>query len=460
MKPTKDVEQLKQIFERTKEKALADYYTFLKFESISSEPSYKDQMQACCNWVASYLKDIGLKVEIWRSKGHPTIFASYDKAGPKQPTLLIYNHYDVQPVDPLDLWHSPPFEPTEKNGQVFARGAQDNKGQCFYVMLALKTLMERDKSLPINIKLCIEGEEECGSVALSSILKEKKAELKADSLAIVDLGMQDAKTPAVTLGVRGIVTMDVEVTGTHTDLHSGTHGGLAFNPIHALVKLLTVIHDDAGKVTIPGFYDNVTSLSEKEKKEISLAFDPHRYEADFGAKPTGGETSFTHLERSWTRPTVEVNGISGGYSGEGFKTVIPAKAFAKVSCRLVPNQEPDRIGHLVADFLEKSAPQGTKVAVHLHKGGGKAVRAKASSKVAQAFAKAYEEVFHTPCKYIFAGGSIPIVTALAEACGGEVVMVGLGLDSDCIHAPNEHFGLDRIEKGFLSTARAIELMQN
>jgi len=459
MNDTLEIANLKKVYEKHQKQSLADYYKFLKFESVSSEPSYRDQMQACVTWVSDYLKNIGFNVEIWKTIGHPTIFASYDKAGPDQPTLLVYNHYDVQPVDPIELWKSPPFEPTVRNGEVFARGAQDNKGQCFYVLLALKALMERDGKLPINIKLCIEGEEECGSQGLANVLKEKKKELKAYYLAVIDLGMPSISQPAITLGVRGIVTMDVLVQGTHTDLHSGSHGGVAFNPIHALVKILNMARDESGKVLIPGFYDSVKVISEKEKASISLDFDADKYEAEFGAKPTGGELQFSPHERNWTRPTLEVNGINGGYSGDGFKTVIPAKALAKVSCRLVPDQDPQKLGKLVADFFESHAPKGTTVKVHLHQGGGKAVRGTMSSKAVKAFAKSYEEVFRTKCTYVYAGGSIPIVTALAEACGGEVVMIGLGLSGDCIHAPNEHFGLDRIEKGFLSTARAIELLR-
>ncbi len=459
MKSTSTLEELKKYFYDSKDEILADYFTFLRFQSISSEPQYKEQLHTCVDWLTSYLKAIGFTVEIWKTKGHPTIFASHEKAGPDQPTLLIYNHYDVQPVDPLELWVSPPFEPTLRNGEIYARGAQDNKGQCFYVLLALKALLKRDGKLPINIKLCIEGEEECGSAGLSGILQEKKTELKSDYLAVVDLGMESPTSPAITLGTRGILTMDVEVTGTHTDLHSGFHGGIAFNPIHALVKLLAMVRDESGKVVIPHFYDDVKDLSEGDKAQLSLKFDADKYEAEFGAKPLGGEQNYSTLERGWLRPTFEVNGINGGYSGDGFKTVIPAKATAKVSCRLVPNQDPEKISKLVADFLKSYAPKGVNVAVHVHAGHGKAIRANINSKAVKAFAKAYEEVFNASCDYIMSGGSIPITTQLTEVCGGEVVMVGLGLMTDCIHAPNEHFGIDRIEKGFLSTARTIEILE-
>lgn len=456
---TLTLNDLKKYFSDHKNEIIEDYFTFLKFQSISSEPQYKKDLLSCIDWLKNRLEKMGFHLEIWPTQGHPTLFASYEKAGPHQPTLLIYNHYDVQPVDPLDLWTSPPFEPTIRDGEVYARGAQDNKGQCFYVLLALKALMEKEGSLPINIKLCIEGEEECGSAGLASILKDKRKELKADYLAVVDMGMEKPNKPALTLGIRGIVTMDVEVSGTNTDLHSGSHGGVAFNPIHALIKLLANLRDDSGIILVPDFYDEVKAMNENDKAKLSLHFDPVQYEKDFGAAPTGGEQDFSPLERCWIRPTIEINGINGGYSGQGFKTVIPAKAIAKVSCRLVPDQDPEVIGQRVADFLKSKAPKGVKVSVHVHPGHGKAVQGNPNSKMAQAFAQAYEEVFKEPCDYIMAGGSIPITTELTHACGGEVIMMGLGLLSDRIHAPNEHFGLDRIEKGFLATARALEILK-
>jgi acetylornithine deacetylase/succinyl-diaminopimelate desuccinylase-like protein len=249
--------------------------------------------------------------------------------------------------------------------------------------------------------------------------------------------------------------MDVEVTGSNTDLHSGSHGGMAYNPLHALIEVLSQLRDPEGKITIPHFYDEVLPLSEKDKEKISFHFDESEYEKTFGTKPTGGEKKFSPLERKSIRPTIEINGISGGYTGEGFKTVIPAKAHAKISCRLVPNQDPQEIANRVAAFLEEKAPLGTKIAVHIHPGGGKAVRANPSSKVVKAFEKAYEEVFNKPCEFIFEGGSIPIITKLSAVSESEVVFVGLGLSTDQIHAPNEHFGLDRLEQGFEIMTRAI-----
>lgn len=449
---------VQELFKEKEAEAIRDFFTFLSFPSISTDAAYAGDVLNCANWLADYLRKIRFEVELWPTSGHPTLFASYTKAGPNKPTLLIYHHYDVQPVDPLEAWVSPPFDPTTRDGQIFARGAQDNKGQCFYTIQALKMLLERDGSLPINIKLCIEGEEECGSAGLSGILQQRASQLKADYLAIVDLGIPAPTQPAVTLGIRGLITMDVDVEGSYSDLHSGSHGGLVKNPIQGLIELLSKVKDGSGKVMIPGFYDDVQPLEEREKQHIDFTFDPKQYHETFGATPSGGEQAFSPLERVWTRPTFEINGISGGYTGSGFKTVIPAKANAKVSCRLVPNQDPKKIGKLVTDYLEKNAPAGIKVKVTLHRGGGKAVRANPSTKIVQTFSRAYEEVFNKPCSFIFEGGSIPIVTELAIVSGAEVVLVGLGLADDHVHAPNEHFGWDRIEQGVRIMARAIELL--
>jgi acetylornithine deacetylase/succinyl-diaminopimelate desuccinylase-like protein len=456
MPNTQQTNNIKEALEKDRSQWLKEYYQFLSFPSVSSEPEYKKSLLECADWLMKYLKDIHFNVELWPTSGHPVIFASNLEAGPDKPTLLIYNHYDVQPVDPLELWNSDPFKPTEKEGQIYARGAQDNKGQCFYVIQALKYLIQQDGKLPINIKLCIEGEEEIGSHGLSGILKDKSKQLKADYLAIVDLGIEDPKIPALTLGIRGIVTMDVEVIGSKTDLHSGTHGGIAKNPIHALVELLASLRDESGGVTVPGFYNQIIEMTDDEKESITFDFDANEYYKTIGGKPVGGEIHLNPNERAWLRPTLEVNGINGGYWGQGFKTVIPAKATAKISCRLVPDQDPKQVAKLVANYLEKNAPEGVQVKASIRPGHGKAVRIKPSSKVVKAFAQAFEEVFNHPCEYILAGGSIPIVTELAEASGGEVLMMGLGLDSDLIHAPNEHFGIDRIEKGIQIMAKGIK----
>lgn len=434
---------------------LQEFFKFLSIPSISSEPRYKGEVRKCALFLYDKLKLLGFETELWETEGHPILFAKSPHIEGK-PTLLIYNHYDVQPVDPLELWETPPFSPTIKDGQVYARGAQDNKGQCFYVLEALRNIKETKGAFPLNIKLCIEGEEECGSESLSKIISTKTKELKADILAIIDLGIPNLSTPALTMGTRGLMTFDIEVLNALKDLHSGSHGGLAFNPIHALVKILAEARDEKGQITIPGFYEDVVSSSEEDN--ISFDFNYEQYRKDFGIEPTGGEQSFSPLERNWLRPTLEINGIYGGYTGEGFKTVIPAKASAKISCRLVPHQSPQKIGYLIKDYFENKAPAGTKVAVHIHGEGGEAARSHLETLGVKAFAKAYKEVFGKPCQYIFEGASIPIIPKLAKASGSEPVLLGLGLPTDNIHAPNEHFGIDRLEMGAKIIIKAIHSM--
>ncbi len=450
------IDSLKDHYRAARAQILEDFLTFLRFPSISSEPEFTPQVLECSEWVVNYLKNLGFKTEVWPTSGHPALFASHLEAGADQPTLLIYNHYDVQPADPLELWITPPFEPSLRHGEIFARGAQDNKGQCFYVLQAIRLLLERDGTLPINIKLIIEGEEETGSAGLSGILNEKAEQLKADVLAIIDVGIPSMEAPAIPLGVRGIVTMDVEVIGSGIDLHSGHHGGIVYNPIHALAEMLALLRDQNGKISIPGFYDQVKPLSKEEKDRLVDLFDEEGYKKSFGALPTGGEKEFPPHERAGSRPTIEINGIFGGYTGAGFKTVIPSKAHAKLSCRLVPDQDPLEIAELVKEHFKKTAPAGIEVKVKVHPGVGMAVRSDINSRGVQAFTKAYEEVFSKPIGYTYEGGSIPIIHQLMAASRSEVVLAGLGLPDDHIHAPNEHFGLERIEKGCLIVARAIE----
>ncbi len=440
-------------------KSTDDYLKFLSFPSISANPEHAKDMSDCCHWLKSFLDEIGLQTELWNEEGRATIFASDLRAGEDKPTLLLYTHYDVQPADPLDLWDSPPFEPRIENGEVYARGAQDNKGQCWYVLQALKQLLE-EGALPVNIKLIIDGEEEIGSFALHELLPKKKEELSADYLAIVDLGMPSKDTPAITLGTRGVASLDLEVECAKRDLHSGTHGGIVNNPIQILVELLASAKDEKGRILVPGFYDGLIPLSEKDSARISYDFDLKEYEALVGTTATGGESDYSPLERSWLRPTLEINGVTGGYSGDGIKTVIPARASAKVSCRLVPGQDPADILEKVCRFFESQSKDGVKVKATAHQGCGAAVRTSTESQVVQAFASAYEKVFDKPCAFIYEGASIPIAYELQKASEAEIVLVGLGLIDDCIHAPNEHFGLDRIEKGKEIIMDAIKNLGN
>lgn len=451
----RSLDLLENYYEKHRDEIFQDYFTFLRFKSISTEKEYESEIVGCAAWLKGILEDIGFETQIWSTPGHPVLFAQDLSAGPEKPTLLIYNHYDVQPVDPVELWESPPFEPIIKEGCVYARGAQDNKGQCMYALQAVKALKALFGSLPINIKWIIEGEEEAGSKGLNAILNDYHQTLKADYLVVCDVGIPAENSPSVTLGTRGIITLDISLTGSNSDLHSGTHGGRAYNPIHALVEILAKLRDKEGRILVPGFYDDVVELSANERELIAFDFDAEDYEKNFGIVATGGEIAYPPLERSTVRPTIEINGIQGGYTGSGFKTVIPAKAQAKVSCRLVPHQNPKKIGEALLAYLMKSTPEGVKISIDLHEGGGEAIRVDPRSPVAKAFTKAYEEVFEKECQFSLEGGSIPVISRLKEVCRAETLLMGMGLDSDQIHAPNEHFGLERFRKGFLVMARAI-----
>lgn len=452
-----DIDFLRKKFQTEYGEILRDYFAFLRFKSISTDPSYHQEVLACADWLSEQLQKIGLQVERWQGSGMPVLFATDLRAGPHKETLLLYCHYDVQPVDPLHLWTTPPFDPHIHNGKVFARGAADNKGQCFYTIRALKTLLEHLSTLPVNLKFLIEGEEESGSASLPELLREKKDKLKADHLLIVDAGMEAPDQPAVCLGARGLVCMTLSLKGSHFDLHSGTHGGIVYNPNRALVELLATLHDASGSVAIPGFYDEVVDVPQVEKSVFKLNFDEERFQKEFGALPTGMERGVSPFESSWLRPTLEINGLTGGYGGNGFKTVIPAQATAKISCRLVPQQDPKKIGELVKEFLLSRLPPGITAEVLTHPGSGKPFRASPHSRIAKVMTQAYTQVFQTPSSYILLGGSIPIAADLAQLAQAEIVLVGVGLPTDQIHAPDEHFDLKRFEQGYLSICRAIEL---
>lgn len=454
------LQKYQEAFQKNRKEIFEDYFTFLRFESIATDPAYQSQTLSCAEWLREYLSKIGLDVQVWQTPGAPTLFATDTRAGKDKKTVLIYCHYDVQPVDPLNLWTSPPFEPTIRDGQVFARGAVDDKGQCFYTVAAIKTYLELNGSFPFNLKFIIEGEEESGSPNLFPLIREKKPELKADYLLIVDSGIQAPDAPAITLGCRGLVCMTLTLTETHFDLHSGSHGGVVYNPNRALVEILGKVHDENGHILIPGFYDDIVPLSAEDQSSIDFSFDEEDFKTRFGAVPKGREKGLSPLECAWLRPTFEVNGISGGYSGAGFKTVIPAKAMAKVSCRLVPNQDPLKIIDKVKTYLEKQVPPGLQFQIEVHPGMGRPFRTHPHSQLASILMQAYSEVFNKACTRILIGGSIPVSVDLAEVSEAEMILIGVGLPDDQIHAPDEHFGIDRFEKGFLILCRAFELFGN
>lgn len=450
------LKKFKSWYDQRASQIKTDYFRFLTFQSVSADPEYRKGVLDCAHWLTEYLNKGGLKAEEIETPGYPLVYAEDLSAGPQAPTLLIYGHYDVQPVDPLELWKNPPFEPTEREGSVYARGALDDKGQIFYACMSVLCWKQLGLSLPVNIKFCIEGEEECGSMGLSKALPSLKEKMRADSLLIVDFDSQEDGTPAVALGARGIAALEVFLTGSNSDLHSGTYGGVAYNPNRALVELLSKLWDEKGRVTVPGFYDDVVEPSKDDLKKLTYGFNQKNL-SKLGIEAIGGEKDRTMQDANWIRPTLEINGICGGYTGAGMKTVIPAQANAKITCRLVLNQNPDKICNAIADFLKKHAVKGMKVKVDIH-GGISAYRAEASSSLAKAIAQASTEVVKKKCAHMLSGGSIPIAAELQRILKTQVVGMGYGLPTDDIHAPNEHFDMQRFEKGFLTIARAIELI--
>lgn len=452
---TVSLEQLRKWFKDHYDETIRDFFTFLSFPSISTDPHYEQDSRRTAEWLCEYMQRIGLQTTLWETPGLPVVFGTHLQAGPHRPTLLIYHHYDVQPVDPLDLWKSDPFKPTIRNNQVYARGAVDNKGQCFYSLTAIKAFLQLSKKCDFNLKVFIEGEEESGGRGTAAVLKQKEHELKADHLLVVDFDMPNATTPGINLGMRGLVALNVECSNSSTDLHSGVHGGIALNPNRALATMLSSMWDAQGKVAIPHFYEDVRPLPKELLASVDMSFDLQQYEKNFGVKAFCMEKGFSVNESNWLRPTLEINGMWGGYTGAGFKTVIPAKAFAKISCRLVPNQDPEKIGNYIASYLKSVAPQGVHLKVDLHH-GAPAFHSRFDSFIVKTSALAYEEILGKPCKYLFCGASVPIVVDLARASQAEVAMIGVGLVGDDIHAPNEHFGLDRFELGYLTIGRILE----
>ncbi len=440
--------QWNEYWDHHKDAILEDYFTYLKFPSVSTDPKNAKDVRNCAMWVKDYLEDIGLDVQVWETDQHPTLFATDLSAGDKKPTLLIYHHYDVQPVDPIELWQTPPFEPEIRNGAVYARGASDNKGQSFFTITAIKAL----KKLGFNLKLIIEGEEEVGSPGLEKLCSEKVEELKADYMLVVDVDMHAIDQPALTLGTRGITTLEVEVRGSDADLHSGNHGGIVYNPARALSEALSKMWKD-GRVAIDGFYDGVEKIS---ADFLDMDFDEEGYKRAFGVAKFAMPKGVTPLAANWLEPTLEINGLSSGYTGEGFKTIIPAVAKAKISARLVPGQDPNQIAELIALFLKKELA-GMKVKTELHH-GGMAVQTPVDAPFVKLAAKALKNVFKKECKFIMTGGSIPISATLKNASGADVLFMGFAFPGDAIHSPNEHFDVERLRLGFLSMAELMELL--
>lgn len=436
----------KQFQTENKDRFLNELLGLLRIPSVSARSEHKDEMSLCADAVKEKLLQAGAdKAEIFSTAGYPVVYGE-KITDPSKPTVLVYGHYDVQPADPLNLWNSGPFEPVVKDGKIFARGACDDKGQ-FYMHIKAFETMVKTNSLPTNVKFIIEGEEEVGSPNLGIFIKEKKEMLKADVILISDTAMLSLQNPSIDVGVRGLSYIEVEVTGPDRDLHSGVYGGAIANPITILAKMIAGFHDENNHVTIPGFYDDVIEASEAERAEMAKApYDEEEYKQDLGVKELWGEKGYTTNERTGIRPTLEVNGIWGGYMGEGAKTVLPGKAHAKISCRLVPGQTSKKMTKLLIDYIEKTAPPYVTVKAMEHHGGDPYLTPVDSIEY-HAASKAIEATFGKAPIPVRGGGSIPITALFESVLGLKTVFLGFGLDSDNLHSPNEKFELDNFYKG-------------
>lgn len=431
---------IKPYIQTHQDRFLTELFDLLRIPSVSADSKHKSDVRKAAEYVIQKLKDAGAdKVELCETKGHPIVYGE-KMIDPSKPTVLVYGHYDVQPADPLNLWDSPAFEPVVKDGKIYARGSCDDKGQMYMHIKAFEAMMKLNQ-LSCNVKFMIEGEEEVGSDNLGTFVKENKAKLKADVILISDTSLISLDTPSITVGLRGLSYMEVEVTGPNRDLHSGVYGGAVANPINVLSEMIASMHDKNGRVTIPGFYDKVAELTAEERNALNKApFNLDEYKRELAIDDVKGEAGYTTLERTGTRPTLDVNGIWGGYTGEGAKTVLPSKASAKISMRLVPNQNSTEITDLFTKHFQSIAPKSVKVKVTAHHGGEPAVTP-TNSKAFHAASSAFEEVWGKAPIPTRDGGSIPIVSLFKKELGLDTVLMGFGLDSDAIHSPNEHYGI-------------------
>jgi acetylornithine deacetylase/succinyl-diaminopimelate desuccinylase-like protein len=436
----------KEFQEANKDRFLQELLDLLRIPSVSAKSEHNDDMQACAKAVAKSLTDAGAQMAtIYETEGHPIVYGEII-VDPSFPTVLVYGHYDVQPADPLELWHSGPFDPTIIDGKIFARGACDDKGQ-FYMHVKALEIMTKTNSMCTNIKFVIEGEEEIGSPNLATFVKANKDLLKADVILISDTAMISMDNPSIDIGVRGLSYIEIEVTGPNRDLHSGVYGGAVANPITILSKMIAACHDENNHITIPGFYDDVIESTDAERAKMAEApFDLNEFKQDLGIANVWGEKGYSTNERTGIRPTLEVNGIWGGYTGEGAKTVLPSKAFAKISCRLVPNQSSTVITEKVLNYFKSIAPDNVTVSAFEHHGGEPYITPIDSHEY-QSAAKAIATTFGKEPIPVRGGGSIPICSLFEQELGLKIVFMGFGLDSDNLHSPNEKYDIVNFYKG-------------
>ncbi len=431
--------------QENKDQFLNELLDLLRIPSVSADSKFAGDVRKAAEFLKERFDELGTHVEICETAGYPIVYAEHIK-DPNLPTVLVYGHYDVQPADPYDLWDSPPFEPVVKNEKIYARGSADDKGQVYMHVKAYEALLKTD-SLPCNVKFMIEGEEEVGSENLEVFVKANKEKLAADVILISDTAILSNDTPSITVGLRGLSYLEVEVTGPNRDLHSGTYGGAVGNPINTLCQMIASLQNEKGEITIPGFYDKVEVLSDDYRKKMNLApFDLSEYKEHLDIETVKGEEGYTTIERTGIRPTLDVNGIWGGYTGEGAKTVLPSKAYAKISMRLVPNQISSEITEMFTNHFMSIAPEHVKVKVTPHHGGEASV-IPTDSIGYKAAARAMEETWGKEPIPTREGGSIPIVALFQEVLGLDSILMGFGLNEDAIHSPNESYGLFNYYRG-------------
>ena len=446
------MDKIKEYIEKNKNKFLEELFELLRIPSISAKSEHKKDIITCAELLKSHLEKQGFNnCEICKTKGNPIVYGE-KIIDNKLPTVLVYGHYDVQPTDPVELWNSAPFEPIVKKtsihpeGAIFARGACDDKGQMFMHIKAFE-ILNNNGGFPCNIKIMIEGEEEIGSDNLEIFIEKNKRKLECDIILVSDTGMIDKKTPSITIGLRGMTYMEIELTGPNRDLHSGHYGGSVINPINELSRIINLLHDNEKKITIPGFYDEVIEYSDLEREKMgSIPFSEIEYAKSVGITNPSGENGYTSIERRSIRPCLDVNGIWGGYTEEGSKTVIPSKAYAKISMRLVPNQRWKKISQLFSSYIKKIASPNVTVKVSEHH-GGEPYLTSTESKAYKSASKAYEDVFKKEPIPTKDGGSIPIIAQFEKILKSKTILMGFGLDSDAIHSPNEHYGISNFLNG-------------
>jgi len=449
-----DPDRLAKLLSERRDRHVQELFELLRIPSISTDPAHESDVRRAAAWLRDDLAAHGFEAELLETGGHPAVFAERHVSD-DLPTALVYGHYDVQPADPIELWTSGPFEPTIRDGAIVARGASDDKGQVFAHVKGAEALLEADGELPVNLKFLIEGEEEIGSRNLAATIEANRERLAADTVVVSDGAMLPGKVPTLTYGLKGLAYVELRVRTASRDLHSGAYGGAVPNAAMALAAIVARLKDADGRITVPGFYDAVVEISDEERAQLErVPFDDEAFAAGIGVSATPGEAGRSLVERLWVRPTLDVNGIGGGFQGEGSKTVIPAEAFAKISCRLVPNQDPARITDALAAHLASLAPEGSEVEVIRHAGGSWAL-SPIDGRSVQAAASAVRTVDGRDPVYVRTGGTIPVVADFQRLLGAEVVLVDMGLEDDRIHSPNEKFDVELYRRGIHLSAELL-----